>query len=162
MIFQHTWQQVLDGTKTQTRRLALPQPDGTGSFKCEWLLPDSAGDFIGRYDPMRPEAGWQDKYRVGKTYAVCPARCEAAVGRIKITGIRRQSLQLISADEAYKEGIRVPDYFTVGNRSTEGALRYALAHTNKFAQLWDSFHTKKGERWRDDPEVWVLEFELVD
>jgi len=28
-----------------------------------------------------------------------------------------------------------------------------------FEALWDSINTKKGTRWEDNPEVWVLTFE---
>ena len=31
-----------------------------------------------------------------------------------------------------------------------------------FAALWNSIHKKAGTRWEDCPEVWVLEFELVE
>ena len=71
MIFQHTWERVLSGDKTQTRRIvkwdeSLVRPPLTV------ITPDRA------------------KYQVGKTYAVQPARTKKGIARIQITGIRHE------------------------------------------------------------------------
>lgn len=61
--------------------------------------------------------------------------------RIRITAIRREPLQSITEDDAWAEGVfNVEEY--------------------KF--LWHSINGKtKGARWQDNPNVWVLTFEVV-
>ncbi|MFA4974630.1 MAG: ASCH domain-containing protein [bacterium] len=133
MIFQHTWQQVLDGTKTQTRRLRAQPP------------------------------------YVGRTYAVQPGRGKPAVGRIRITAIRQQRVQDITAEDALAEGLVCPDcnngWITVYSATDMfGCSEVECGHAgliDEYAQLWDTIHTKPGTRWADNPLVWVLEFERV-
>jgi len=87
------------------------------------------------------------KWEVGRTYAVQPGRGKKAVGRIRITKIRREKLQ----------AIRVPDILAEGVLYSEKAR----SHYVPFVFLWDSIY-KKPYRWEDNPEVWVREFELAE
>lgn len=138
MIFQHTWQRVLDGSKTQTRR---PVQDG------DRLRPNEL-DTEGSWPfPVTVLRRGRLKWEVGHTYAVQPARGKKAVGRICITDIGREGLRDISHEDIEAEGI--PSYTC--------DYEYRVA----FLQLWNSAHTKPGTRWRENPEVWVLEFEVV-
>jgi len=99
------------------------------------------------------------KWAVGYVYAVRPGRGQKAVGRIRITNIRREHVQDISEADAIAEGM-TDTYFdglpSYKNRVIPGHLCRAA-----FADTWTTIHTKPGTRWEDDPEVWVLEFELV-
>lgn len=150
MIFQHTYAQVLDGTKTQTRRLV-----GEGEEPNSWRQGGENDPTINevivrsKYDERYDLWKWRAKYVVGKTYAIQPGRGKKAVGRILVTTIRKQRLQDISDEDAGKEtGIRVPPY---GDNA-----RFTFLH------LWNEVHNgTKGALWEDNPEVWVLEFELV-
>jgi len=150
MIFQHTWQQVLDGTKTQTRRIAHPailpasmitySSSATGEY-C-WFAYD-ASDAIGAVFRKG-----RLLYKVGNTYSVQPGRGKKAVGRIRITGIRLERVQDITEEAALAEGcLGVPHY---------------QAARDEFIVLWSMIHTKHGERWDDNPLVWVLTFEKVE
>lgn len=174
MIFQHTWKQVLDGTKTQTRRLAIPE-------HCPWVneigengeLVDITHISIVKESPY----GVRELWRVGKTYAVQPGRGRPCIHRrytyndewtysagkpegnggkqwtpcrIRITGIRQERLQGIATVDAIAEGCPAIH---------KGGILYSPI--DRYADLWDSIHTKPGETWADNPLVWVLEFELV-
>lgn len=130
MIFQHTWQRVLDGTKTQTRRPCKPgefyEPadaaNGYPEGVFRWKRNDT-DEWLERSVP---------KYIVGKDYAVQPGRGQKAVGRIRITGIRRENVRKISDDDARAEG---------------------FASRNAFLYLWQLMH--------DEDDAWVIEFERV-
>ena len=152
MIFQHTWEQVLDGSKTQTRRLALMQD----TFDCSHYLnllvgspADGYGTFAYGVDTVR-RAGRTVFYR-GQSRAVQPGRGKGAVGRILITGIWLHRPQDITEDDCWAEGI---------SRGS-GQLETELPRFH-FMALWDTIHDKRGERWADNPLVWILTFTLED
>jgi len=158
MIFKQ-WQQVLDGTKTQTRRLTK---------RGQQLTPNRLHtEHTWPFPPTVLENA-QIKWMVGKTYAVQPGRGKKAVGRIRITGIRRERLQDISKKDAWAEGIGNPDFDDEISGSCLGGIAGgcdACANCDPvwhFKLLWDSIYTKKGARWKDDPECWCLEFEVVE
>lgn len=169
MIFQHTWEKVLDGTKTQTRRLV--KCNGTsrvGSYyKIEELLPPNDrlwwwweedrpfpgkgvyvveginGGWLDGNTPVDPEWTLKAKWVIGNTYAVQPGRGQKAVGRIRITGIRQERVQDITYPDAIAEG------------------GHDILACRDYMRLWNKIHTKPGETWTDNPLVWVLSFELV-
>jgi len=183
MIFKQ-WEQVLNGTKTQTRRLIKPGEFASGSrsggrqeifgvWKDIHDLQDRSGQFGFVRTPLqileslyrlkwhKAMGCFRDKtYAVqpgrgkkAKTYAVQPGRGKKAVGRIRITAIRRERVQDIRELDAEAEmGFRVPIRHFMWGVTTK----------QKFAKLWNSIHTKRGTRWEDNPEVWVLEFEAVE
>lgn len=121
MIFQYTLVQVLSGEKTATSRLVKP------------------GDVAVYGDNQQIEAvvaNGRDKYRVGKTYAVVPARGKPQVARIRLLGIKRKKVSETTTAEAKMEG----------DTSIEG-----------FFETWRKAY---GEG-KLDAEVWFLTFELV-
>lgn len=68
MIFQETWQRVLDGTKTQTRRLVKEHEKWV-----DWRA--AVVNFSRGIDAAAT-------YELRKTYAVCPGRGKKAIARI--------------------------------------------------------------------------------
>jgi hypothetical protein len=74
------------------------------------------------------------RYRVGRTYAVQPGRTKPGIGRIRVTGVRREPLSAIDEEAARREGF--PD-------------------RRAFFDYWRRLHG------RVDPEreVWVIRFE---
>lgn len=131
---------VLDGSKTQTRRLAKPN---------ERLVSDrhTATEVVEKIGGHLYE---RRKWAVGETYAVQPGRGKKSLGRIRVTGIRRERLQQIRVDGVIAEGFGV----WRGEQQTADVVAFAL--------LWDSIHTKPGTRWKDNPDVLVLEFRLEE
>lgn len=129
MIFKETWQQVLDGTKTQTRR-----PVKEGEYGYRMYHPDVIQVIY--------KHGGYIKWRVGKDYAVQPGRGKKAVGRIRITGIRRERLQEIRGRDVLAEGCGL-----------------AIPSRREFMELWDSLYRNTSYEWKRNPEVWVLIFE---
>ena len=79
---------VLDGSKTQTRRLVKD-----GDYLMWWPMPC----VFNRNDRLR--------FREAQTYAVQPGRGKHAVGRIGIAKIRREPLNAITHDDAQAEGV---------------------------------------------------------
>ncbi len=151
MIFKQ-WQQVLDGTKTQTRRLVkkgerLKIKDPL--FDPNWPLPPTI------------LLDGQLKWLVGKTYAIQPKRGKKAVGRFRITKIRRERVQDITPEDCSFEGIRtVPnEWGTPWYSGIDGG--WWKSRREAFAALWNSINKKPRTRWEDNPEVWVLEFEVA-
>jgi hypothetical protein len=121
MIFQHTLELVLNGDKTQTRRVISPNSHAIRAHNNKITSVVVNG---------------RDKWRVGSTYAVQPARGCPQVARIQITAIRSQVVKYISTADAIAEGFK--------NRS-------------EFLNMWRSIHGNDSF----DSRVWVVEFEVV-
>jgi hypothetical protein len=166
MIFKQI-PEILEGRKTQTRRVCKAEEKGMGT-EVHGII------FVSL--PKLTKAGWlAAKWQVGRTYAVVPKRGQPAVWwrpdgvfndwvvrsdypdrewpnrtlaengfsemRIRITAIRREPLQAITEADARAEGVE----------SVEA-----------YRELWERINGKtKGARWKDNPDVWVLSFELV-
>jgi len=166
MIFKQ-WQQVLDGTKTQTRRVVKYSEWAENSHGYEVPHPIFGLDQI---DTVYT-AGGRGKWQVGRTYAVQPGRGKKAVGRIRMMKIRRERLQEITQEDALAEGIGHRSYPTEKPPAYPQAWGYYVlgdtdwnkieGHTYAevcYSVLWDSTY-KKPYRWEDNPECWVLDFE---
>jgi hypothetical protein len=158
MIFKQ-YREILDGTKSQTRRVVKPHERLLETDRAKWV-------------DMALEGRDMRKWQVGSTYAVVPGRGLPAVvwrfdpadfcmaydksmtvsgkdwkaaqldggwreARIRITGIRQEPLQAISEADAIAEGVQsVADYRT----------------------LWESINGARS--WDTNPSVWVITFEL--
>lgn len=158
MIFQHTWQQVLDGAKTQTRRRVKPTHG-----EC-YLYDDYTGEPLGIL-AVGTDKSWL--YACGKTYAVQPGRGKHAVGRIRITGLRREDVRTISDDDVKAEGFSSRDEFlktwvamhdkdvTIDNRNH--AIWKQAKATTYMEPLEHGLPTRPADRY----DAWVIEFELV-
>ncbi len=121
MIFQHTLDLVLSGRKTATSRLA------------------KAGETVVRGDNGEIVAvlyRGRERYRIGKVYAVQPARAKPAVAQVRLLGIQAQRASETTAEQARAEGVESREAFFAMWRTVHGA--------NKL-----------------DADVWHLTFELV-
>jgi len=166
MIFQATWQAVLSGRKTITRRICKP-----GEIELVKPLPTDRVFFkhdkmyiYHRADETREITGvdYHDrkKWRVGQSLAVQPGRGQKAVGRIRLLEIRQERLQDITEAGAIAEGCRectVLEGDWYSNTSPQ-----IISAREVYEQIWYGLHTKRGERWDDNPLCWVLRFELVE
>ena len=157
MIFQHSWKAVLDGTKTQTRRLCKPG-DFARNFWGTALGDDLRIGMSGDNNRIgRVFSQSRLKWQVLETYAVQPGRGQKAITRIRITGIRQERLQDISEEDAVAEGMPFHEYFV----GYGGWSERSVNPRDRYAALWDTIHTKRGTRWNQNPLVWVLTFEAV-
>ena len=163
MIFSHGLDdKVRDGTKTQTKRLVK-----RGNDLVHW--PTTRRELELGMRPRRnsvpclyrrkkayrdlPFGGDYLLYRETQTYAIQSGRGKKANGRFRITKIRKETLQSITDADAIAEG--------VSKIMSNDAEWWTNEATVSFKQLWNSIHKKKGTRWEDNPEVWVLEIENV-
>ena len=121
------------------------------------------------------------KWEVGKDYAVQPGhgkpgvlwrqlgsqyqwslpdkRIDVAHGwtplRIRILDIHEEKLQDISEEDAIAEGME-------GDLATWHEAAGTLpTPREQYAIVWDEINTRPSTRWADNPEVWVISFELV-
>lgn len=157
MIFQHTHELVLSGDKTQTRRLVKP-----GDELHSWW----ENDRVGFRKAVQMDSG-RIRWEVGRTYAVQPGRGQKAIARIRITDIRREPLQAITEAEAEAEGVEpfpcptcdlIEPMHSFGCLHCGGTRKY---HKGAYIELWNHIHTAPGTTWDDNPDVFVLEFELA-
>ena len=143
MIFRDTIEQMLDGSKTQTRRLS--KEGDVAHF--QW--------FYGENRLCKVTRNGRLKWEVGRIYAIQPKRGANNLGYFKLLAIRWEELQDITEADAIAEGIERNVRFY---KSPDRALRNVIA---QFIHLWDSIHKKPGDCWLGNPSVWVLTFELV-
>lgn len=89
MLFQYTYQAILDGRKTTTRRVRKPSDQAVhgDDGKIEAVLVNG-----------------REKWRVGKTYSVQPGRGKPQIARIRITGIDAENVTDITNAGARAEG----------------------------------------------------------
>jgi hypothetical protein len=116
MIFAHTIKNVLNGTKTQTRRLCYAA-DTLGHTKVRGETRVAVLD--GYSTAVKPRPRWI----VGNTYSVQPERCHASKGRILVCDLRRE-------DD--------PTQISDADARAEGFVDAA-----DFVKAWKSLHVKK-------------------
>ena len=133
MLFQYTWRLVVDGTKTQTRRIK----------KKDEHFEDGRVFTFDTYS-FKERTRWE----VGKTYAVQPARGKSAIGRIRITGIREQDVREISDADVRAEGFAAKADFL---------KTWTQMHDKPAFYLMADLQNRPAERY----QAWVLEFQLV-
>ena len=101
------------------------------------------GTEMGWHEGMNTIEQYRDRYpKTWKTEILCTGLVEL---RIKILSIRREPLQTITWDGAWDEGI--------GGHSSRPVTDYR--------NLWDSINKQPGTRWQDNPQVWVIKFEVL-
>jgi hypothetical protein len=162
---------ILDGRKTQTRRIVKPTNDKNFSapgFPCELSPSEIAGEVnagnlsnshygkVGdRLWVRETFSEWDD----GITYAATCTHAERSLSKFKpsihmprrasritleITGARVERLQDIDEDGAKAEGVTI---------SVDGLFN----HREEFYSLWQSIY----KNWDENPWVWVIEFKKI-
>lgn len=166
-------QAILEGRKTQTRRVIKPQPkedlitDMLNKYTYAvgdilWVretwndLSNNEGNFVYLADG---DKGLKDKFfgvLTTKDIKWKPSiHMPKASARIflKVTDVRVERLQDITEEDARAEGV-IPIY---GNEFASEKRHYPA-----FARLWDSLNAKRGFGWDTNPWVWVIQFERVE
>jgi hypothetical protein len=150
---------VLDGTKTQTRRVLKPQPVGVVGSGRDHAMEEWKQDgypWFGFWDSGYDQRGpsLKPRYRPGE---VVPIENEAGdvVGWHLITDVRCEQVQDISRHSAYCEGIQT--CYATAEQALPTADPCPIV---MFSELWDSI-AKPGFRWADNPWTWAYTFELT-
>lgn len=176
---------VIEGRKTMTRRIIIPQPDFL-SDNFGWAKRNNGDVILPKYgvnevvavaqiyeaagfDPeysiegmlyAKKHAGWRNKMFVSAKYMP---------HQIRITGIRCERLQDISDDDCMKEGVLEHPYrgYMVDgilyknskDKEYNGSLQIFDTPRQAFAALIDKVSGRG--TWKSNPWVVVYEFELV-
>ncbi|WP_374651198.1 hypothetical protein [Rhizorhabdus sp.] len=162
---------LLEGRKTQTRRLA-----SSPLRRCQVgdrLYVREAWRTLQKVDCLKPTSLADDRSRI--TYDADPENRNPlwAFGKgrpsihmprwasrltLIVEEVRFQRLHEISEEEALAEGVEVTGR-EVG--CPEVGSRLEAYPREDFADLWNSLHTKPGERWADNPAIVALTFRVV-
>ncbi|MGH8671846.1 MAG: hypothetical protein ACREUA_07395 [Burkholderiales bacterium] len=135
---------LINGTKTQTRRLMLP-PDKTYERA---VLPElhpygAVGDVLSAMiaEPLAPPFEITDYQDI----------------KLRITALRVESVQDISPADARAEGV---EPLWEGEPSDDPAAS-DLAYIAGFKQHWDEMYAARGHAWERNPWVCVIRFERI-
>ena len=166
---------IIEGRKTQTRRVIKPQPlwigepnvpfktndaNPKGIIKCPY---GRTGDRLWVREPHCHLCG-DDTFCFpsdGFIYCMdCNLRPAMFLPRsasrimLEITGVRVERVRDIKPCDAIAEGI-TPTYYNSLDCATENPC-------NLFRSLWNSINAKRGFGWDVNPWVWVIEFKKID
>lgn len=179
---------ILAERKSMTRRVIKSQPDHvydyyTGSWECDTCghchlcepkPPYQPGDILwvretwfkneecllykaSKYEKTKAYHGRNGWVQIKWRPSIFMPR-EAARIFLRVTNVRAERLQEISAHECVLEGIDTGDILL--NTPKDG--NFAEYAKEQFKRLWDSLNEKRGYGWDTNPWVWVIEFERVN
>lgn len=169
---------ILNGTKTQTRRIAK-EFEGKGDLDAilrrfpnqrgcpygepgdrlwvreTWAphpdFPDMANRSVYRADP-------ECKYDVERWRPSIHMPRRASRILLEITGVRVERLQSISEQDARAEGVTLNEIGLFQVRHTPGDLHNVAV--GAYRELWENINGAGG--WDANPWVWVIEFRRID
>lgn len=166
---------LLDGRKTQTRRLATSPLRRVEPGDTLWVRENFwpwTGSASGKTIVYQADAQWIDwgsgEQFVNKAQWVTPVRPSIHMPRwasrltLKVTDVRVEQLQEISADDVLAEGCPVdPDYRdTSQDGSNPHMVNFGIAQWRSprawYHLLWDALHPE--ELWDANPDVVALTF----
>jgi hypothetical protein len=133
---------ILDGRKTQTRRLKSNAEAGDVLWVREtWTAnPNRKGEYL--YKASNPiPGGWKWKPSLFMPKEACRLF-------LRVTETRLERLQDASDADILAEGIKLTSEF--------GSIR------NEWITLWNSINAKPGSRWEDNPMVKAITFEPTE
>ena len=165
---------ILDGTKTQTRRLVKPEhfngsvmPTDSAmlnaiKWECEcprlWVretfCDQGCGRFLYRASVENPE--W--KVRRWKPSIFMPRMASRI--ELEVTAIRASRLQDISEEDAESEGA-MTWWNGLSQEEQFGMYDGGRGPIAAFRMLWDSINAKRVVGWDTNPWVWAITFRRV-
>ena len=179
---------ILDGTKTQTRRVMKPQPNTLAEYEFSPYIGHINLSLQSKQVVKCPYGTPGDGLWVRETFAYYPdvkhviyrerEGAELAAQGTDLSGCWKPSIFMprwasrITLEVKAVRVERVQD-ITEDDAKAEGAtplevphLREAMeqgglrygAHKFGFSELWDSINAKRGFGWDANPWVWVVEF----
>ena len=169
---------ILDGRKTQTRRVVKPQPeappDGWKSTRitlrswdhCPFGVP---GDRLWVREAWAKDMAMDNGIRYYATDDVHPLRKKRSPiymrksdSRItlEVVAVRVERVQEISEADAIAEGC-MPSQQECQS-AQHGWLGTGPVAQQKYRNLWDSLNAKRGYSWESNPWVIVVEFKRLE
>ncbi len=140
---------ILDGRKTQTRRVIKPQPvlsDGAEP-SWSWRWGEATPPQLSRYYRVENfKRDMSDFCPYGKVGDRLMPRWASRI-TLEVVSVRAERLREITTEDALAEGI---------------TKNLSLTPRVQFAELWDSINAKRGYGWDSNPWVWVIEFERIE
>ena len=155
---------ILEGRKTQTRRVIKPQPRNGKDWRCPygqsggrlwvretWQAQSITGEWWHKVKKdERPLHNWSvvDRATLPASLNEMPPKWISPLfmprwaSRItlEVTGVRVERVQDISEDDAIAEG---------------------TGSTSVYRLLWDSINAKRGYSWDSNPWVWAVGFKII-
>lgn len=180
---------ILEGRKTQTRRVIEPQPQKLNAAEFKWR------DGLCDLDWMLNHCRYgQPGDRLWVREAFCnygsgpvfradvkdgsggpwkPAiHMPRSVSRIEleVVGVRVERVQQISEEDAQAEGTVIHENPKCGIGLGRHMYAYSpgnhheweLTATQAYCRLWDSINADRGYSWEKNPWVWVIEFKRAE
>lgn len=170
---------ILEGRKTQTRRIVKPQPDeilhgepywNIGGFRDDWkpwgikgncLWVKETWSYATDFGNSTDHIFYRASYKNGGIYddverwkpSIHMPRHASRI-TLEITNVRIERLQEITEVDAIKEGVN--DLMPFLYQSDE--WQNITPNRARFAGLWDSINDNKYS-WDSNPYVWVIEFQ---
>ena len=171
---------ILDGRKTQTRRVIKPQPpEGYDLYRFigKWGEFENHIEPLGKYSIPCPYGVIGDQLWVKEKYALVPNGVGYDPGYVirdpewhwksslfmprwasritlEITGIRVERVQDITYLDCIAEGMN--SNMPLNDRG-EGSIE-----KDAYAHLWDKINKSRGYSWDSNPFVWCLSFRRID
>ncbi len=168
---------ILEGRKTQTRRVVKPQPDSVRKS----VFVESGYETIHGYEIKCPYGQVGDRLWVRETFnsdwcdhVIYKADGGSAIDagyktepkwkpsihmkrqysriNLEITDIRIERLQDITEKDSQDEGVSLLNLGDLGIETNKSAFR----------SLWDNINASMGYGWSKNPWVWVVEFRKVN
>ena len=172
---------ILDGRKTQTRRVVKPQPEHfhytkDAQYPCKpdgeqvscpygqvgdrlWVRETFClGDGMNPSgDATKPtyKADWPDVEHSRWKPSIHMPRWASRI-TLEITEVRVERLQEIREKSAVREGIKPPEH--AFRMISGGDIEVNESPQELFAELWDFLNAKRGYGWDTNPWVWVVSF----
>ncbi|MBD2364490.1 hypothetical protein H6G36_25510 [Anabaena minutissima FACHB-250] len=181
---------ILEGRKTQTRRIIKPQPELChGCQSCEFRCDHFAAPVKQQWqkgDILWVRETWREAlsethecyaYRADNSYQCgkrSPHNCNAIWKPsifmpkkacrlwLEVTGVRIEQLQGIGEEDAIAEGIEQlsSGYWAGGQHKTKDTPKHLPTPIEGFKDLWQSINGT--DSWDLNPWCWVVEFKRVD
>jgi len=183
-------QAILDGKKTQTRRVIKPQPDGEikanipyefYGTKTEriftdtkaYLAPCSVGDILWVRETFCEVPYEHNHVPIKGGYITIPKYAYKADSERDYTGIWKPSihmpreaarifLQVTNVRVERLQDITEEDAIAEGMSKTLVDGVTFISAKGKFHALWDTLYAKRGHPWENNDWVWVYEFMRIE
>lgn len=188
----HLVRAILEGRKTQTRRVVQPQPVGawaapgrqSGPYgrigdrlwvrETHAIVPATAyrashDDGVPLPRAVSPDGYYWAVYREGWTRSA-PGRWRPSIHMprwasrltLEITDVRVERIHDITAQDAWAEGIRPRGVAAHAGDGTTDSVDPQAAVLDEFRDTWDEINAKRGFGWAANPWVWAITFRKLE